>query len=542
MFRSPLVTTILRLACVVGTLAPCALAQTITQQKVYAFFTSWSVYARNFHIPDVPANKITHLVYAFAKVENGKLALGDPYADTEKFYTGDSWAVGALRGSFRRMQVLKTKHAHLKTLIAVGGANASAGFSSAVSTVNARQAFARSIVDFVVRYDFDGVDIDWEWPGDGPDPKDPTNFTLFIAELRNQLDKKGTALSRTFELAIDAPASPQKAAKLELAKLGALVDTMNLVTFDYFTPSANQTQDVSRFTSPLHEVPGDPSPAPLRALNAANTVELYANAGVPRAKMLLGLPFYARGFAGISGGTNGLFARYTGPTAFGTWGPGVFDYDDLAANYVNKNGYSLFWNDGARAAHLFNKTAAVMIPFETARSVREKAWLAASRGLGGAMVWELSADRNEVLLSEIETVVLRQPILAAGRAEVSTTQPTDVSLRIGATSQKAGKLYMILGSLTGTHPGLRLPGGTWPINLDAFALFMLNAPNSSLFQATIGFLDANGRANAAVGFGRVPTLPTSLIGQRLALSAWVFDSLGRVDGVPSNAADVFFKS
>ena len=99
-------------------------AQTaVTPKRVFAYFASWSVYARNYHVPEVPATRITHLVYAFAKLEGGKIALGDPYADTQKFYPGDSWAVGALRGSFRRMQLLKQKYPHLETSISVGGAD-----------------------------------------------------------------------------------------------------------------------------------------------------------------------------------------------------------------------------------------------------------------------------------------------------------------------------------------------------------------------------------------------------------------------------------
>lgn len=51
-----------------------------------AYFTSWSIYARQFSPAEIPADKLTHINYAFAKIVNGQIALADEYADTQKFY------------------------------------------------------------------------------------------------------------------------------------------------------------------------------------------------------------------------------------------------------------------------------------------------------------------------------------------------------------------------------------------------------------------------------------------------------------------------
>ena len=86
------------------------LAQNINGQQfnknIIGYYTSWSVYVRDYHVPDIPANKINYINYAFANIDNaaGTIMLGDYYADVDKWYPGDSWEPGALRGCFHQEQ------------------------------------------------------------------------------------------------------------------------------------------------------------------------------------------------------------------------------------------------------------------------------------------------------------------------------------------------------------------------------------------------------------------------------------------------------
>ncbi len=61
-------------------------------KNIIGYYTSWSVYVRDYHVPDIPADKINYINYAFANISNaaGTIILGDPYADIEKWYPGDS--------------------------------------------------------------------------------------------------------------------------------------------------------------------------------------------------------------------------------------------------------------------------------------------------------------------------------------------------------------------------------------------------------------------------------------------------------------------
>ena len=89
--------------------------------KIVAYFVSWSIYARFYLVTDIPGEIITHINYAFANIgSDGVIALGDPWADIEKAFPGDTWEQ-PLRGNFNQLLKLKQKYPHIRTLISVGG-------------------------------------------------------------------------------------------------------------------------------------------------------------------------------------------------------------------------------------------------------------------------------------------------------------------------------------------------------------------------------------------------------------------------------------
>ena len=139
--------------------------------RVVGYFSSWSVYGRDFHVADLPGADLTHINYAFANLAGGACVLGDPYADTDKAYEGDSWEPGARRGSFHQLELLKARHPHLRTLLSVGGWTWSGAFSDMAATEVGRHRFAASCVELMVNHGFDGLDVDWEYPVGGGLPR-----------------------------------------------------------------------------------------------------------------------------------------------------------------------------------------------------------------------------------------------------------------------------------------------------------------------------------------------------------------------------------
>jgi chitinase len=382
--------------------------------NVVGYFTAWSVYGRDYHVTDIPADLITHINYAFANIDpgTGTIMLGDAYADIDKFYPGDSWEPGSLRGSFHQLQILKENHPHLKTLISVGGWTWSAHFSDVALTDNSRQIFAASVMDFITEYEFDGVDIDWEYPVEGGlgsntyRPEDRENFTLLLAELRDQLDVLEQQHNREYLLTAATAAGPGNIENLELDLIHQYVDWINVMTFDFHGPWLfNEGDPVTNFNAPLVAASDDPNPEPFHSqFNVAAALRTYMQGGVPASKLHMSLPFYGRGFAGVPNQNDGLFQSYTGPSN-GTWENGVFDYWDIEQNYENQNNYESHWHNQAKVPWLYNSTASVFISYDNPASIREKIYLAEYMDLGGVMFWEFSGDKYSVLLNEVASTL-----------------------------------------------------------------------------------------------------------------------------------------
>ena len=377
-------------------------------KRIIGYFASWGVYVRDYHVPDIPAEKITHINYAFANINPSTLEimLGDAYADIDKFYPGDSWEPGSLRGSFHQLQILKDNHPEVKTLISVGGWTWSTYFSLVAATEESRQNFAASCVDFIQEYEFDGVDLDWEYPVSGGletnyySPDDPDNFVLLLAELRSQLDVAGDYL-----LTVATPAGPEKIANHDLTGMEPYLDWFNIMTYDFHGPWQGDGDAVTGYLSALYSQEDDPLPEPYHSgYNTDAAVQSYLAAGIESDKLQVGFPFYGRGFAGVTNANNGLYQEWTNCPWFGTWENGVFDYYDLQANYISVNSYENFWDEEAKATWLYNASSGVMITYCDTLSTAYKAEYVLDMELGGAMFWEFNGDHNEELLDVIYEV------------------------------------------------------------------------------------------------------------------------------------------
>jgi chitinase len=368
-----------------------------SDKRIIGYFPAWGIYERDFNIADIHADKLTHINYAFANVVGGECALGDPWADVEK-PMGDDTADTPLRGNFHQLQILKEAHPGLKTLISVGGWTWSSGFSALAMTAESRAKFATSCVKFMKDYGFDGIDIDWEYPvGGGLDigaPEDKQNFTLLLQELRTTLDSQGAADGDAhYLLSIAAPAGPAIIANLEVGEIHAALDFINVMTYDFH----GTWEATTNFNAPLFLSSTDPSPADVRAsFNVDAAVEAYLAAGVPADKVVMGMAFYGRGWAGVGPAGDGLYQQSSG-AAQGKFAAGSFDYGELDAYLAT---YTRHWHDEAKVPWLYDPATGIMISYDDPESIGLKADYVNERGLGGAMIWELSGDDDAGSLLE----------------------------------------------------------------------------------------------------------------------------------------------
>ena len=428
-------------------------------QRIIGYYTAWSVYGRDYHVMDIPADRLTHINYAFANISAaGDIVLGDPYADIDRFYPGDSWAAGALRGNFHQLQILKAQHPHLKTLISVGGWTWSGRFSDVALTAASRAQFAASCVQFMTQYEFDGVDIDWEYPVSGglasntTRPQDKQNYTLLMAELRAQLDVQGALDGRHYLLTMAAPAGPATFANVELSLIHPYMDWINLMSYDFH----GSWSPITNFNSPLFASSTDPTADPVVATssNMNSAVQSYLSAGVPADKLCPGTAFYGRAWKGVPNVNNGLYQPHTGIPP-GTWEPGLFDYSDLLDNYLTPA--TRHWHNEAKTPWYYDPATQIMVSFDDPQSLTEKTNYIQQHGLGGVMFWELSCDTDQHVLTNTlfnELGSSRVWIQAA----TSGGGAGDLFLRIGGAPSSADYILLAL-SATPAPGGI----GTGPV-------------------------------------------------------------------------------
>lgn len=452
-------------------------AEAAEEYKIVGYYPSWAAYGRDYQVYDMDVSDVTHINYAFAdicwegrhgnpdpegpnpqtwacedengviNVPNGSIVLGDPWIDVQKSNPGDSWDE-PIKGNFKQLMKLKEENPHLKTIISVGGWSWSNRFSDVAANPEFRENFANSAVDFIRKYGFDGVDIDWEYPvggglpGNSTRPEDKQNHTLLLQAVRDKLDAAEEVDGKEYVLTIASGAGPDYVENNELDKIADIVDWINIMTYDF----NGGWQTISAHNAPLYYDPeaddaGVPH-APLFNIEAA--VQGHLDAGVPSHKIVLGTPFYGRGWGGCENMENGQYQDCDGVANVGTWENGVFDYTDLQDNYINKNGYTRYWNDVAKVPYLYNPTNGIFISYDDVESFGHKIDFIKANGLGGAMFWEFSGDRNNDLLNKLTSelqgpvIIDDEPPTVPGNLKVTDVTSRSVSLEWDASTDNVG--------------------------------------------------------------------------------------------------------
>jgi chitinase len=324
---------------------------------------------------EVAARKLTRINYAFANLRDGMIVEG---------FAHDAENLAALNS-------LKRDKPGLTVLVSVGGWTWSGNFSDMALTSKSRNVFIESAIKFVQKYSLDGLDIDWEYPGMAGDhnrfrPEDKRNYTLLLKELRKRFDREEKSLGRHLVTSIATGASTDFLEHTEMAKVQRYVDTINLMSYDYYVPVWDKT---TGHHSPLFTNPVDP-----KKVSADRTVHEFESAGVPASKLVLGVPFYGKVWANVPDIKHGLFQ--TGTEAPATYLP----YSSLAS--LENNGYVRYWDASSSAPFLYNKDVQIFISYEDPESLAAKCKYVLDHKLAGIMFWEYSSDPSRILLKSID--------------------------------------------------------------------------------------------------------------------------------------------
>ncbi|GIO32569.1 MULTISPECIES: glycosyl hydrolase family 18 protein [Paenibacillus] len=343
--------------------------------KVIAYVPGWVAWSG---AKPIDAGKLTHINYAFTHIQDNKIVPMEGQGDD---------------ANYAYLQSLKAQNPNLKILNSVGGWGAD-GFSDAVLTEESRETFASSIIDYMKRYDLDGIDLDWEYPTQSADgvmkarPEDKQNFTLMLKLLREKLDRLGAETGKYYELTIAAGAFQSYLNGVEIGEVVKYVDNINVMTFDFAGGWSGTTEHHTNLYGGNFSVDA--------------SIRLYLNSGVPAEKLVIAAAFYGHLWTDVENADNGgLGQKAKGSSDTPT-------YTDILANDTEENGYVRYWDDPAQAPYLFN--GSTFISYDDPRSVAAKAKYVLDHGLAGVMFWEYSQDESGSLLAALSNGLKGIPV------------------------------------------------------------------------------------------------------------------------------------
>ncbi|MEP6596746.1 MAG: glycoside hydrolase family 18 protein [Ginsengibacter sp.] len=326
-------------------------------------------------IDSLNPKKLSHINYAFVDVKDNRAWLHNEATDSI---------------NFRRLTELKKQNKDLKILISMGGWTWSKNFSDAVLSDTSTHAFAYSCIDIVAKYGLDGVDIDWEYPGLRGDnnkfrPEDKQGYTRLFKELRQGLDSLKKITGKKYFVTTAVGAQQDFIDHSEMDKVQLYTDFINLMSYDY----AGGSDTISNHHTNLYTSSGDTAQE-----STDKSVKAFMAAGVPASKLVVGLGFYGKGWEMETADNNGLYRRVKKFVRAG-------GFDHLKDSVENKNGFTKYWDDVAKAPYLFNAQTKVFITYDDEKSIREKCVYIKKNNLAGAMFWEYADDKKEYLLDVI---------------------------------------------------------------------------------------------------------------------------------------------
>ena len=401
------------------------------QKKSYVkvgYFTQWGIYGRDFQLAKVQqsgaAAGLTHLNYAFGPVTAAGVCdsadswadWGVPFSDALSVDGVADVAGQPFAGNLNQLAELKKKNPKLRVLISLGGWTGSATFSDAALTDASRKKLVSSCVDLWIKGNlpglatgvaacvFDGIDLDWEWPGSEGNagnvirPEDKRNFTLLSAEFRKQLDALGRKNRKHYDLTAFLPAAPAKIdAGFEAKKIFKYLDFGTVQGYDFHGSWEARANQQSALRVP-RGAPDNPD------FSVENTIDAWRDRGAPGSKLVLGIPYYGQGWTGITSGGNGLFGAATGG-APGKFAVGTEDYKTLKS--LPSQGFKVHrdWRSG----HTWLFDGTTFWTYDDPAQILQKTAYIRAEGLGGAMMWSLDGDDEKASLTRTISAGLWTP-------------------------------------------------------------------------------------------------------------------------------------
>ena len=350
-------------------------------KRIVAYFPEWGIYARNFMPWDIPAKNITHLFYGFFRVTNGKAAIFDSWAATDKRWPeqGDTWndPPGKLYGCLGQINKLKQQHRHLKHVVSIGGWTLSAEMNTVLASDATMDVFVQSCLDVCEQYGFDGVDWDLEENGIVIDVE---AYVKCMEKMRALFDRnpRGDGSKYTLSAAVQTGDDITNRFKPLIPRIAKACDFIGLMQYDFAGSWSTKAEHQTNLLVDKYS-----------GFSAEKSYKAWVDAGFPSDRLLGGMVAYSREMAN----TDGLYKPcsgvpdYTGVAGSGQWEKGVTDYKALP-----RAGATEFFDEESKAAYSYDPAKREFCSYDNPQSVQAKVDYVNKNNLGGLIMWEISGD------------------------------------------------------------------------------------------------------------------------------------------------------
>ncbi|XP_076265407.1 chitinase-3-like protein 1 isoform X2 [Rhynchophorus ferrugineus] len=381
---------------------PVILRPTKTPKKVIAAYFSSDTPRSSQNLVEMNPKLITHLYYAFVEVHpDGSIALQDPHK--------------AAMGNYpEKFIAIKRLNPNLKLIFSCIPKGNS--FTVVAENKELRKAFVNNTIELLQIWNFDGLDLDWEYPK----LHDKESYILLLMELKQRFNDYGYLLTAAVR-AIPV----YRESGYDVPKMSKYLDYINIMTYDYYGSWSTHTG----FNSPLYPSSLD-TQYERQYLNVEASVRNWIGAGAPPEKICIGIPFYGRTFTLKDELENGVHAPIVGAGK-----PPAVTYYKVITQYTN---WTTVWDDEQKGIYKYN--ANQWIGYDDHKTIKAKVKFALDKDIAGVFVWHLGGDDmtgetsglKQFLLCHIYTQMTsdRKTREAKEPSGIEPIQPTEPSIVI----------------------------------------------------------------------------------------------------------------